>query len=375
MEYLIVIVSVLLISFYNGANDNIKGVATLYGSDIVDYKKAILWGSFTTATGSVFALVLAQKLISNFSGKGLLPLEMLNTIPINIPIALGAGITVLIATRIGMPISTTHSIVGALIGTGLVAAGSAVNFSRLFTVFLVPLFLGPFFAFFLSFILYKFFRYSRLRLGIDEESCICAGEKIYNIALPVNTSKQILLQEVKKIDASVDSITSCKRNYSGKLFGISAQKILNTSHFISGGFVSFARGLNDTPKLLGLFIFFNFIDPNLSLAAVAVTMLVGGLIASKKVSKTMSKEITPLNDGQGFTANFATGLSVITGSIFGLPLSTTHVSVGSIFGIGASNKERNKKVIKEIIYSWVLTLPIAVFFGALFHIIIKNILS
>ena len=117
MEILFIVFAALFISYFNGANDNIKGVATLYGSDVINYKKAILWGSFTTATGSLFALLFAQKLIVNFSGKGLLPAAMLNTIPINIPIALGAGITILIATKVGMPISTTHSIVGALIGT------------------------------------------------------------------------------------------------------------------------------------------------------------------------------------------------------------------------------------------------------------------
>ena len=370
MEYIIVGISVLLISYYNGANDNIKGVATLYGSDIVNHKTAILWGSVTTAFGSVFALVLAQKLILNFSGKGLLPMEMLNTLPINIPIALGAGFTILIATKTGFPISTTHSIVGALIGTGIAAAGSAVNYTRLFSVFLIPLILGPFFASFLSFVLYKFFVKIRLKLDIDEESCVCAGEKTFTLAMPSNSSPQILLQEIRKIDASVDKITSCKKQYGGSLFGISIGALLNSAHFISGGFVSFARGLNDTPKLLGLFVFFNFLDPKLSLIAVAVAMFAGGLISSKKVSEKMSKDITKLNDGQGFTANFATGLSVLTGSLFGLPLSTTHVSVGSIFGIGANNNEMNKKVIKEIVASWVLTLPIAAILGASFHLLI-----
>ncbi len=370
MEILFIVFAALFISYFNGANDNIKGVATLYGSDVINYKKAILWGSFTTATGSLFALLFAQKLIVNFSGKGLLPAAMLNTIPINIPIALGAGVTILIATKVGMPISTTHSIVGALIGTVLAAAGNAVNYERLFAVFFLPLFLGPFFAFFLSSILYKMFKAVKLKLGIDEETCVCAGEKIYSIALPVNTSPHLLLREVKKIDASVDNITSCKKQYSGDFFGVSAQTLLNTAHFISSGFVSFARGLNDSPKLLGLFIFFNLINPNLSLFMVTVAMFAGGMLSSKKVSQNMSKNITPLNDGQGFTANFATGISVISGSLLGLPLSTTHVSVGSIFGIGASNKERNSKMIKEIVSSWVLTLPIAAAFGALFHLII-----
>ncbi len=73
----------------------------------------------------------------------------------------------------------------------------------------------------------------------------------------------------------------------------------------------------------------------------------------------MSKKITPLNHGQGFTANIVTGALVVFASRLGMPVSTTHVSVGSLFGIGLITRKANVRVVSEILLSWVLTLPIA----------------
>jgi PiT family inorganic phosphate transporter len=93
--------------------------------------------------------------------------------------------------------------------------------------------------------------------------------------------------------------------------------------------------------------------------AVALAIALGGIFNAKKVGKMMSKKITPMNSGQGFTANLVTGLLVTTASIHGMPVSTTHVSVGSIFGIGTVTKKADIKVVKNILLSWLLTLPIA----------------
>lgn len=79
----------------------------------------------------------------------------------------------------------------------------------------------------------------------------------------------------------------------------------------------------------------------------------------------MSKKISSLNHGQGFTANLVTSLLVISASKLGLPVSTTHVSVGSIYGIGIVNKTANNKEISKIVLSWVLTLPLAALVSAL----------
>jgi PiT family inorganic phosphate transporter len=73
----------------------------------------------------------------------------------------------------------------------------------------------------------------------------------------------------------------------------------------------------------------------------------------------MSQKITRLNHGQGFTSNLATALLVIFASRLGLPVSTTHVSVGSLFGIGLVTRQADLRVVMGIVLSWVLTLPIA----------------
>jgi|SRR3972149_2161702 len=372
MEVLLISLAALFIAFVNGSNDNIKGVATLYGSGVNNYKRTILWGTFTTATGSLFAIVIAKTLILNFSGKGLVPDQFVNTFAFNTSIAFGAGAAVLIASQIGMPISTTHSIIGAMIGSGFVAADSALNLTKLFSTFIIPLLFSPIAAVGIAYILYLFINRTRLALGYEKEACVCVGEKSYCLTAANNLSSEAILSEVKKIDITIDTVDSCIVNYSGKFLGLKLQSILTTSHFISSGLVSFARGLNDTPKLLGLFIFFNLFDPKLSLLGVTISMMAGGLLNSRKVAETMSKKITPLNDGQGFTANLSTGLLVLASSFWGLPVSTTHVSVGSLFGIGMATKKYNVEVIKNILYSWLLTLPVAVIFGGLTYLLLSN---
>ncbi|HSL53318.1 MAG TPA: inorganic phosphate transporter [Pyrinomonadaceae bacterium] len=86
----------------------------------------------------------------------------------------------------------------------------------------------------------------------------------------------------------------------------------------------------------------------------------------------MSKKITPLNPGQGLTANLVTSSLVILASRFGLPVSTTHVSVGSLFGIGLITGEANRHVVSGILMSWVLTLPIAAMLGAVIYSIVNH---
>lgn len=118
------------LAYTNGANDNFKGVATLFGSGITDFKKAIIWATISTMIGSIAAIFLAQELVKNFSGKGLLSDHLIQSPSFAIAIALGAAITVFGATKIGMPISTTHSLVGALFGSGVVAIGNEFNYCK-----------------------------------------------------------------------------------------------------------------------------------------------------------------------------------------------------------------------------------------------------
>ncbi|MBL4663599.1 MAG: anion permease [Flavobacteriaceae bacterium] len=370
MILIILFIAACFLAYSNGANDNFKGVATLFGSGTTNYKKAINWATITTLAGSIAAIFLAGELVKNFSGKGLVPNELIQNPIFAIPIALGAALTVFVATKIGMPISTTHSLVGALFGAGVMAIGADFNFTKLGKTFLIPLILSPLMAAALSFLMYIVFRYFKKKMGITKKSCLCISE--------INTTPSLSHSDTAISTGTSIEATICKNGcpdtYEGKLFWTSSQKVLDTLHYISAGIVSFARGLNDTPKIVGLLVIINAMDIKWGMIAVAITMAIGGLLNAKKVGFTMSKKITPMNSGQGFTANMITGLLVTTASIHGLPVSTTHVSVGSIFGIGTVTKKANMKMVSKILLSWLLTLPIAAFASGVLFVLLDRIL-
>jgi PiT family inorganic phosphate transporter len=142
VQVLVILAAGVLLAYANGANDNFKGVATLFGSGTTNYRRALAWATVTTFCGSMTAVVLAGKLMQNFSGKGLVDDSLVANADYATAVALGAGLTVLLATRIGMPISTTHSLVGALVGAGL-AFGSSINLSQLGGSFFLPLIAAP----------------------------------------------------------------------------------------------------------------------------------------------------------------------------------------------------------------------------------------
>tara|TARA_R100000541_G_scaffold42384_3_gene49681 strand:+ start:65 stop:1186 length:1122 start_codon:yes stop_codon:yes gene_type:complete len=373
MILILLFIAACFLAYTNGANDNFKGVATLFGSGTTNYKKAINWATATTFAGSVAAIFLAGTLVKNFSGKGLVPDTLIQSPEFAISIALGAAITVFIATKIGMPISTTHSLVGALFGSGIVAVGASFNFAKLGSTFLMPLIVSPLMAAIVSFLAYLLFRELRKMFGITKETCVCIGKEKIPVIKDNLTNEYIAVENKTSASVKISSESQCIETYKGIFLGINSQKALDLAHYTSAGVVSFARGLNDTPKIVGLLIVINAMDIKWGMIAVAIAMAIGGLLNAKKVGKIMSKKITPMNSGQGFTANLITGLLVTTASVHGMPVSTTHVSVGSIFGIGTVTKQADLKVIRNILLSWVLTLPIAAVCSGIVYYILINI--
>lgn len=94
-------------------------------------------------------------------------------------------------------------------------------------------------------------------------------------------------------------------------------------------------------------------------------MAAGGYWSGRKVAETMSRKITEMNPGQGFAGNLTTGILVVFASKWGLPVSTTHVSCGALFGIGSVTGQANWKTILTILTAWVTTLPVAASLGVL----------
>ena len=359
MTLVLLFLATCFLAYSNGANDNFKGVASLFGSGTCNYRTAISWATITTFAGSIVSIFLAQALLKKFSGKGIVPDRFVGSEYFLLAVAIGAGLTVIIATITGFPISTTHALTGAIIGCGLVAVGFHVNLAVLGQGFVLPSLLSPVLAIAVAGVLYLLFHALRVASGTTKEWCICFGTEERVVAIPQPSSVFALRSTTSPITLSIDEQQNCRERYAGSFLGIGSQQLMDTAHVLSAGTVSFARGLNDTPKIVALLLLWKALDIRWGFAAVAVIMAIGGLLNARKVADTMSKRITTMNNGQGFTANLTTAILVVLASLLGLPVSTTHVSVGALFGIGLTTGKANPRVMSAIVLSWVVTLPCA----------------
>ena len=196
----------------------------------------------------------------------------------------------------------------------------------------------------------------RRALDVNEETCVCIGG-VLQVATYMPGAGAVRL--TTGVLVTMDQLESCERRYTGTVLGFGVQAVVNKLHVLSGGTVGFARGLNDTPKIVALLIGAQALGPTAGLALVTVAMAIGGVLGARRVARTMAFGITGMNHGQGFAANLVTSLLVTLASPLGLPVSTTHVSCGALFGIGLVNREARGKTIRDIVTAWVTTLPVA----------------
>jgi len=328
---LIIIVFVgMLLAFGNGANDNFKGVATIYGSGTASYRTSLIWATLTTALGSVAAVFLAGKLLAAFSGKDLVP--------------------------------------AAVAGEPGFAAAVVLTHS-----FMLPLLTSPFIAIFLTALLYTYGRRQREKLAIDHETCICIGKRVI-ASVPGRLAPAEAFEFAESLSLDIDDAATCQIRYQGNVMGIRAGALLDAAHFFTAGLVSFARGLNDTPKIAALLLVGHFVAPANAMVMVGAAIALGGWLGARRIAETMAHRITEMSPGQGFTANLVTAGLVIGASNLGLPVSTTHVSCGSLFGIGAVTRQAHWRTIRDILLAWVITLPLAGLLGAFFVTIVPRLL-
>jgi PiT family inorganic phosphate transporter len=366
----LIVAAVLFVAYSNGANDNFKGVATLFGSGTCTYRQALAWATVTTLGGSFLALYLAGGLVESFKGKGLVPDEVTRQSAFLLAVSLGAALTVLLATLTGLPVSTTHALTGGLVGAGLLAAAGEVRFVSLGKSFVLPLLLSPVLALVLTVAIYPLFRWARNTSGVTRTTCVCVGSA-YEEVRPEPDGRLMLVRTGAVLTVAEAGV--CVDRYQGRVVGLEAGRALDLLHYLSGGAVGFARGLNDTPKIVALMLAADALPATAGLALVAVVMAVGGVLNARRVADTMSKKITTMNPGQGFTANLVTSLLVGVASGLGLPVSTTHVSVGSLFGIGVVNRTARARTVLSILLAWVTTVPLAAALAAGAYLLLRNI--
>lgn len=355
----------LCVAFANGANDNAKGVVTLLGSHTASYRRAIAWATVTTFLGCVTAAFFADVLIKAFSGAGLVPRAQAAQPGFLAAVGIGAALTVLLATRFGFPVSTTHALLGALAGGGLAAAPGSLALATLGTSFALPLLLSPLVSLLLTVMFYSLFRAARLWLGVGKETCVCVGEEWHPVAVEIMPDGSAAAAAAPRLSVAVGRASACVERYHGQVLGIRAQSVLDAAHFLTAGLTGFARGLNDGPKIVALLVAAGALGKLAGLSLAAVAMGLGGIVAARRVARTMGERITGMNAGQGFTANLITSALVtaatVAGQFYGhpLPVSTTHVSCGALFGIGLVNRQARWGTIGGILLSWVATLPLA----------------
>lgn len=338
----------LLLAAVNGSNDVSKGVATLAGAGITRYRSAVNWGTVTTFAGAMLSFLFAARMTALFS-KGIVSTPP--TMAFAIAVLIGAIAWVGFATFTRLPVSTTHALVGALIGAGIQLGPHAVNWSVLLTNVAAPLLLSVAIAYALSAAL--------SRVTLPEPRCICVG---VTSATPVVLAKQPgnvaafrMGSDLPVLQITTGTVAECR------VHGPAVRRLglnLSTAHWLTSGATGFSRGLNDTPKIvaIGAFALAPAGAPPLLLLATALAMAGGALLAGQRVARVLGEQVVTLSHEEGFKANLTTAMLVGVGANLGLPMSTTHVSTGAIAGAAGLNRSRlNGRTLRDFAIAWTLT--------------------
>ena len=340
-----------LLAYANGSNDNGKGVATLVGYGAATPRQALVYAAITTAVGAVVSFWFSLGLLKSFS-TGLFAAGTPLTATFFIAVLVGAFAWVILATVTGLPVSTTHAIMGSLVGAALVAFGrSTIQWHALGRGFLLPLAISPFFSLLLVYAAAWPVKWAISRYGAV---CVCVTE---TVEMTVTASESLTIKAARRVVTGNDAECSAQTGVNV----LSSSKVANALHWFSGGMIGFARGWNDAPKIAALCLIAIPKHMGIAFSLVAASMAVGGCVSGRRVLETLAKKLTPLPRPESLTASLTTAGLVCFASWKGLPVSTTHVSTGAIIGAGLKNNPAGVKWNKviEIAVSWVITLPAA----------------
>jgi len=356
---LLLVLLMIGVAFANGANDVSKGVATLVGAGLATERRAIVWGTIWTMLGVAGAVYVSQGLIAMFSGRGLL---LVPPTTLAWPIAAMTGVVgwLAFATRAGLPVSTTHALVGGLVGAGLVATGpGGIEWASLSRSVVVPLLLSPVLSLGLVFGALPPVGAVFRRLG---GYCVCVERTAVALAHAGPGHAYAVESGLHVISG-----TACPPQVLTRL------NALDSLHWLTAGLTSFARGLNDGPKIVALGLLagtaLGLGTPAL-LALVATAMGAGSYFAGRRVTGTLATKVTAMSGAEALTANAATSTLVGLASAFGIPVSTTHVSTGTVIAVGLHRRQVQWRPVGEMLIAWLVTLPVAALIAAAVYALI-----
>jgi PiT family inorganic phosphate transporter len=371
-----------------GANDVANSMASAVGAKAITIRQAVFIAGILNIIG---ATVIGSH-VTNTIRKGIVSTEVLTDPHLALIGALSAllaaALWVSFATWKSLPVSTTHSIVGAMIGFGIMAGGfSVINWGKLLAVVLSWV-ISPVFALILGFVMFKVIakliltkrdsfiwslKLSPFFIGIALFVIILSflfktplGKK-----LAVGTPMAILIAFILSIILGLLGMKALSWHLKKKAAS-GEEDIFRRIQIGTSCYVALAQGANDVANAIGPLAVIYFLVKTGEIGTkvpVPIFLLVfGGIgiacgiaMAGHRVMDTIGKKITTLTNTRGFSVDFAAATTVMVASKMGLPVSTTHAAVGGVLGVGLARgiEAVNFRIIFKIILYWVLTVPAA----------------
>jgi PiT family inorganic phosphate transporter len=402
-EYYVLIIGYIF-GFYMawniGANDVANSMASAVGAKAITIRQAIFIAGILNIVGATFIGSHVTQTIR----KGIVSTDILSDPRLALIGALAAllaaALWVSFATWKSLPVSTTHSIVGAMIGFGIMAGGfSVINWGKLGAVVLSWI-ISPVFAMIIGFLMFKTIVKFILSRDDSFSQALTLAPYFIGIAFFVVILSFLFKTPLGKSMAIGTPLALLIAVLLAIVLGFVAEKILRAfirKTELSGEeeifrkiqigtscYVALAQGANDVANAIGPLAVIYFLVKTGSVGAkvpVPVFLLFfGGIgiacgigMAGHRVMETIGKKITTLTNTRGFAVDFAAATTVMVASKLGLPVSTTHAAVGGVLGVGLARglEAVNFRIIFQIIVYWILTVPAA----AITSIVIFEILQ
>jgi len=321
----IIIILALVFDFLNGMNDAANSIATIVSTRVLTPRFAVAWAAFFNfAAAFIFGVGVAKTI-----GKGVVSPEVLSTWFV-LAVLSGAIVWTYTCTMLGLPISVSHSLVGGIIGAGLVKGGVKVLMMESIIKIAAFIILSPLIGFLLG------------------------------------------------ISFSVASTWIFRRWSPWRV-----DRLFRAGQLLSSALFSLGHGANDAQKTMGIIVMVlvasgwqeGFHVPLWVIISCYLAIALGTLIGGWRVIKTLGMRVTRLVPVGGFCAETAAAASIIGSSLGGIPVSTTHTITGGIIGVGSLRRLSAVKwgVAGNIVVAWVLTMPGAALISALAYLALKTL--
>ena len=392
-----------------GANDVANAMGTSVGSGAVTIKQAIIIAVIFEFSGAI----LAGGEVTATIRKGILDAALFTNDPHLLVYGmmaslLAAGAWLLIASSFGWPVSTTHSIVGAIVGFGAVGVGvDAVAWSKVIKI-VISWIASPVLAGIISFTLFR----SLQNLIIDTQnpfnnakkyvpyymflvgfvvSLVTIFKGLKHVGLSFSTSSSYLLSLGFGLLVAIIGTLMIRNIHldpdeNKDFYFASMERVFGVLMIITAAAMAFAHGSNDVANAIGpLAAIYSVIEsggaigsesalPVWILLVGGVGIVVGLITYGHRVIATIGTGITQLTPSRGFAATLAAAATVVIASGIGIPVSTTQVLVGAVLGVGLARgmAALDTRVINKIFLSWIVTLPAGAFMSILFFFALKG---